>query len=194
MNKSESPQIRLHSGPNEADPIVGEVRFRAFTTSDITIRHTSRENSSPDGIEAISYDSYVEVTKKGALITDVHSFSFDFPSGDGILRETFEWRRSAGPEVKALATENVGKENSSCDDRGLKLVNVRTRELIAVFASRTHHRVADPMKIAGKLRFTARGKEDDEFEKMVVLSILSIIERGLAAFHSFSCHLTDKEN
>jgi hypothetical protein len=35
---------------------------------------------------------------------------------------------------------------------GPKPVNVRTRELIAVFAGGKHHRVYNPIKIGGKLR------------------------------------------
>jgi hypothetical protein len=118
------------------------------------------------------------LTKKGVLTTDVHTFSLDVPSSDGTLRERFEWRHSGGPEVKALATDNVGKENYSGDDRGLKLVSVRTKELIAVFAGGKYNKVYNPMKIAGKLRFINAEQGSDEFQKLVVLSILSIMERG----------------
>jgi hypothetical protein len=123
-------------------------------------------------------DLLIELTKKGALTTDVHIFALDIPSSDGTLRERFEWRHSRGSEVKALATDNVGKENYGGNDRGLKLVNVRTEELIAVFAGGKYNKVYNPMKIAGKLRFTNVEQGSEEFRKLVVLSILSIMERG----------------
>ena len=58
----------------------------------------------------------MEVTKKGALTADIHSISFDVSSAEGLLRERFGWRDSGGLEVKALANENVGKENYSGDE------------------------------------------------------------------------------
>jgi hypothetical protein len=62
--------------------------------------------------------------------------------------------------------------------RGLNLVNIKTRELIAVFAGGKHHRVYNPMKITGKLRIIHIEEESDEFGTVVVLSVLSIMERG----------------
>lgn len=179
-NKSETPQIQLHNGPKETYPLIGDVRFRALKTSEITIGRTSQGNPLSKFNEASMSDLHVELTKKGALTADIHAFSLDVPSAEGTLKERFEWRHSGSPEVKTLATENVGKENYSGDDRGLKLVNVRTKELIAVFAGGNHHRANNPMKIAGKLRFisTEEAKESEEFQKVVVLSILSIMERG----------------
>jgi len=38
-NKIAVPQILLHYGPNDTYPVIGAVRFRATTTSDITVWH-----------------------------------------------------------------------------------------------------------------------------------------------------------
>jgi hypothetical protein len=57
-------------------------------------------------------------------------------------------------------------------------VNVRARELFAVFAGGKHHRVYNPMKITGKLRIIHTEEQSDEFGTVVVLSLLSIMERG----------------
>jgi hypothetical protein len=121
----------------------------------------------------------VELAKKGALTTDTHSFNLNMPSTDGAeAREIFEWRHSGDPEVKALATDDVGNENYCQNDRGLKLVNVRTGHLIAVFAGGKHSRVYNPRKIVGKLRFIAVEQWSDELRLVVVMSMLSIMERG----------------
>jgi len=67
---------------------------------------------------------------------------------------------------------------------GLKLVNVRTRELIAVFAGRKHHRVYNSMMITGKLRIIHTEEESNEFGTVVVLSGLRILkEDSFAIFH-----------
>jgi hypothetical protein len=119
----------------------------------------------------------VELIKERAFTNGVYSFSANVPSSDGTIRQRFEWRHSEGLEMKALSTENMGKENYSRDDRGLKLVNVDTRQLLAVFVAGKQHRVYNPKKIAGKLRFISVEHEYNEFRKVVLLSILSIMER-----------------
>ena len=55
-------------------------------------------------------------------------------------------------------------------------MNVRTRELIAVFAGRKHHRVYNSMKITGKLRIINTEEESEEFGTVVVLSGLRILK------------------
>jgi hypothetical protein len=99
-NKNESPELQFYNGPTDIYAVIGDVRFRRLTTSDITIRHA----------EASGKDLCVELTKNGALTTDIHSFSFYVFSIDRILRKIrMETQRRS--EVIALAADNVGKEN-----------------------------------------------------------------------------------
>ena len=128
-----------------------------MTTSDITIRH----------VVVISTHLHVKLHKEGNLTTDTHSFSFDVFSIDGILRERFEWRHSKRPEIKLCAAGNLGKEKYIGDERGLKLVKFRTKELVAVFSSGKHNKVNNPIKIEGKLRFITFKQEREEFQKAV---------------------------
>jgi hypothetical protein len=176
-NKSNMPQIQLHNGPKEIYPVMGDVQFRRSTLSDITIWHTGQENLLSKFNEAISNELQVELTKKGSLTANVYSFAFDVPAEEGTIREIFEWRQSGGPEVRALAAHSVRKESYSRDDRGLKLVNARTRELVAVFVNGKHDRADNPMEIVGKLRFIKVEQNSEGLRKVVVLSILSIMER-----------------
>lgn len=115
--------------------------------------------------------------KKRALITDIHSFSVGVPSSVGTVREKFEWRQSRGPEIKVLAIENVREEDYSKDNSGMKLVNVNTKQLVAVFLGGKHLQVHNPKIVAGRLRFINTEHESDGFRKVVVLSILSILMR-----------------
>ena len=119
------------------------------------------------------------MTRKGTLTTDTHPFYLKIPSMDEPpIGERFEWRHSGDPEVKALATDNVVKENCCQNDRGLKLVNARTGHLIVVFAGGKHSKVYNTRKIAGKLKSIGAGQWKEEFRVMVVMSMLRIMERG----------------
>lgn len=168
-NKSETPQIQLYHGSTNTYPVIGDVRFRRLTTLDIIIRN----------VVVISIDLYVKLAKEGNLTTDIHSFSFDVLSIDGTLPGRFEWRHSRGPEVKALANYNVGKENYSGDERGLKLVHARKTELPSkCLLGSKHNKVNNPTKIGGKLRFISIEQGIEEFQNAVVLSILRLWKEG----------------
>ena len=61
-------------------------------------------------LKQVAKDLCVELTKNGALTTDIHSFSFYVFSIDRTLRKIrMETQRRS--EVIALAADNVGKEN-----------------------------------------------------------------------------------
>jgi len=129
--------------------------------------------------EGTANEFHVELTRKGTLTTDTHPFYLKIPSMDEPpIGERFEWRHSGDPEVKALATDNVVKENCCQNDRGLKLVNARTGHLIVVFAGGKHSKVYNTRKIAGKLKSIGAGQWKEEFRVMVVMSMLRIMERG----------------
>jgi hypothetical protein len=143
------------------------------------IRRSAQKRPISNTNEGTANEFHVELTRKGALTTDTHSFYLEIPSTDGPpIGERIEWRHSGTPEVKALATDNVDKENDCQTDRGLKLVNVRTGHLIAVFAGGNHSKAYNPRKIAGKRRFIGAGQWSEEFRVVVVMSMLSIMERA----------------
>jgi hypothetical protein len=179
-NNSPIPQIRLHYGPDDTYPVIGTVRFRVTTTSDITIWHdpksTGNETSKYNASDNKSSETKIEMTKTGAMASDVHTFYHTVPIGDGTLvREKFEWRHSGEPEVKALATENHPGENITQEKRGLKLVRASTGQALAVFAGGKHQRNYNPKRVAGKLRFVGQQVLDP---LVVVMSVLSIMERS----------------
>ena len=179
-NKSTVPQIRLHYGPDDTYPVIGAVRFRATTTSDVTIWHDPTsvgvEPSKYDAKDNASLETKIEMTKTGLGTVDVHTFYHMVPSRNGTLeREKFEWRHSGDPEVKALATENLPGENISRQDRGLKLVQASTGQMLAAFIGGKHQRALNPRRVAGKLRFFGPSVLDP---LVIVMTILSIMERG----------------
>jgi len=179
-NKTAIPQIRLHYGPDDTYPVIGAVRFRATSTSDITVWHDPKsvgiEASKYDAKDNASSETKIELAKTSAALVDLHSFHHMVPSPDGTLvREKFEWRHSGDPEVKALATENLPGENISQQDRGLKLVRVSTGQMLAVFSGGKHQRVLNPKRVAGKLRFVGEFVLDP---LVIVMTILSIVERS----------------
>jgi hypothetical protein len=66
------------------------VRFRALKTSDIKIPQTSQGSPLPKFNQVTTNYLHVELTKKGALPSDIHSFSLYVPLLDETLRESFE--------------------------------------------------------------------------------------------------------
>jgi hypothetical protein len=76
---SESPQIQLHNGPKETYPVSGNVRFRALKTLDINIPQTSQGSPLSKLNEATTNYLHVELTREGALTSDIHSFSLYVP-------------------------------------------------------------------------------------------------------------------
>jgi hypothetical protein len=174
-NKTAIPQIRLHFGPDDTYPVIGTVRFRMTTTSDITIWHdpksTGHETAAYVSTSNQASETKIEMTKTGAMLTDVHMFYHMTLSEDGTLvREKFEWKHSGEPEVEALATENHPGENISQERRGLKLSRASTKETLAVFSGAKHQRVYNPKRVAGKLRFVGRSVLDPIVVVMTILS------------------------
>lgn len=179
-NKSPLPQIRLHHRPDDTYPVIGTVGFRMNTTSDITIWHdpksTGKERSAYDSTGNKSWETKIEMTKTGAMTSDVHTFYYMVSSNNGtIIREKFEWKHSGDPEVEALATENRPGENITQEKRGLKLVRTSTGTILAAFAAGKHQRMYNPKRVAGKLRFMGNSVLDP---LVVAMTILSIMERS----------------
>jgi len=179
-NRSVIPQIRLHYGPDNTYPVIGTVRFRASTTSDITIWHHPPSSAPLTVSEPASsgIETKIEFTKTGAMTSDLHTFYHILPEANGLWsREKYEWKHSGEPEVTQLATENLPGENISQQNRGVKLIRAATQEMIAVFSGGVHSRLYNPRRVAGKLRFVDEGA-NEELRLLAVMSILSIVERG----------------
>jgi hypothetical protein len=81
----------VHNGPKETYPVSGNVRFRALKTSDIKIPQTSQGSPlSKSKRSSNQLLACVELAKKGALTSDIHSFSLYIPPLEGTLRGSFE--------------------------------------------------------------------------------------------------------
>jgi len=172
------PPIRLHSGPDDTYPLLGSVKFNVGPVSDISFwRSRSGGNGVVNNTEAGAEEAQVEIKPKGFLTSDNHTFRASF-SSSGPGGEVFEWKHSGSTEVKALATDNVGKEDYAQQTRGLKLVRVADNKEVAIFVGGVHGRTLNPKRIAGKLRFVGDEQGSEEWKLCAVLSILTIFERG----------------
>lgn len=180
-NNSKIPQIRLHYGPDDTYPLIGTVKFRANTTSDVTLWHdaqaTGTETSKYAAEQNKNSEAKIELKKGGILSSDVHTFRHRVQTSDGkpAQLESFEWRHSGDPEVAALAMENLPGEDITQEARGLKLMRVSIGQTLAAFAGGKHQRKLNPRRVAGKLRFVGQPVLDP---LVVVLTILSIMERA----------------
>ncbi|KAH6667676.1 hypothetical protein B0J14DRAFT_169452 [Halenospora varia] len=174
-SKSEIPSVRLHYGPDDTYPVIGDVRFRTSPGSDITLYPCVLGSSSSASIT----ETHIELLNNTAMTADVHFFYQNITDSSGsIIRKNFEWRHSGGPEAKALATDNVGEEDYCQVKRGLKLMDVATGEVLAVYCGGRQNRNLNPKRLGGKLRFLASEEKWGEgFRLVVVLSILCIVER-----------------
>jgi hypothetical protein len=103
-NKTVVPQIRLHYGPDDTYPVIGDVRFRMTTTSDITIWHNNLGGLVYNSLEESATETHVELTKQGALTTDIHAFSVKRLSSDGTYATRTSVRKTTPgmTEVKSL--------------------------------------------------------------------------------------------
>jgi hypothetical protein len=96
---------------------------------------------------------HVELTEKGALITDVHAFSVKILSNNGTyVSKKAAWEHSSDAEATVLATESVNGENYRQD----------IGEIVAMFSGGEHNRKLNLKRIAGKLRFTRQEEGNDE--------------------------------
>lgn len=86
--------------------------------------------------------------------------------------------------MKALATTNIPNERfANSAERGLKLVRLRNNvdKIVAVFVMGWRAPVANPRRIAGKLRFLEGSNDVEDINKfrlIVLMSVLSMMENG----------------
>jgi hypothetical protein len=121
-NKREGPQNRLHFGSEETNSVIGDIRFRRSATSNIIFHRNNDALANSDA--ATSNEMHVKLTKKGGLTTDVQwtRLLCVLPQQNGRQAgKRYEWRHSGGPEIKGLATDNVGVGNYSQDERAWSL-------------------------------------------------------------------------
>ena len=86
--------------------------------------------------------------------------------------------------MKALAATNLpGERFANVAQRGLKLVRKRNNveKIVAVFVMGWRAPVANPRRIAGKLRFLDASNDVEDRNKyrlIVLMSVLSMMEEG----------------
>jgi hypothetical protein len=137
------PTVILRSGPSPTSEPIATANITSFgSVFDVTVGSMN-----------------IPVKKVSAFSS---AFTFVFPVAG--KPETFEWRRSTGPEIKALK----GGSN------GLKLVHVLSDRVVATWA-RPHAGLSKK----GKMRFTAKDRESmgDDFEAVVVATLGAFMER-----------------
>jgi hypothetical protein len=123
-----------------------------------------------NSLEESATETHVILTKQGALTTDVRAFSVKRLSNDGTyVTEKFAWKHSGDPEVRALATENVNDENYARNDRGQKLMNLTTGDMVAVLKGGEHSRRLNPKVPFG---FWVYGQILERIDILVVVSRL----------------------
>lgn len=188
-----TPPIQVHSTPAPDSMVIADVKFNSTPSTDLTIYHFPQLGTNH------SSASHVKLSNHGAMTTGHHSFTV--PKGT-ILSDTvsdgeevtFEWRHSGEGTIKTLAKENLQGEDYAQNDRGLKLVRAGGNEILAVFVGGSlMNRRLNPRRIAGKLRFVGDSEVENgksEFRLLVVLSLLSMMERGYDNERTFSgCNL-----
>lgn len=188
------PDIMLHSGPSKASTVLCLAKFHSVTqATDITLcppapkpisSNFSQTNFSlPVGNRSEEekeqnrpkFKFEVLTTSGGIFTTEKYSFSHTLPRT--LVREKFEWRYTSGPFVRTL--------ESARESGGLKLIRMRTGDVVAVYAGLgPSSRASNPSRVMGMFRFL-RGEETaglgGEFEALAIISILSIVERNRRA-------------
>jgi hypothetical protein len=184
----------LHSGPSKASTVLCLAKFHSVTqATDITLcppapKPISSNFSQTNFSLPIGNRSEEEkeqnrpkfkfealTTSGGIFTTEKYSFSHTLPRT--LVREKFEWRYTSGPFVRTL--------ESARESGGLKLIRMRTGDVVAVYAGLgPSSRASNPSRVMGMFRFL-RGEETaglgGEFEALAIISILSIVERNRRA-------------
>ena len=148
---SSQPSVVLHTGPYESASALATADFHPFSS----------------GIDIMLSKRAVKLEREGPF-SNITYFVYPIPQANGqVLSERFEWKPSSGPEVQSL-------QGSS---RGMKCVRARSGEVVAAWAApNVVHRKK------GKMRFLLNkdgfGAGKEKFEIMVVISILSIMEKA----------------
>ncbi|KAE8444476.1 hypothetical protein EG329_000460 [Mollisiaceae sp. DMI_Dod_QoI] len=141
------PDITLYQGCNKWYRQLASAQFKGRNGElQITLGSTSYGEAPTEKVEC---EGFFQV---------VHHFSLYLDSL--LARERFEWRDCRYGEVKAM-------RHSS----GMKLVRVKTDEVIVVYA-----KVSCAMKKTGKMKFLNGSMLGNDFQIMAAMSLLSILE------------------
>lgn len=146
---SSQPSVVLHSGAYESAAPIATADFHSFSSS----------------VDVMLFSQPFALEREGAFST-VTFFNYPIPQANGQVQlERFEWKSSSGPEVQSLRGSS----------HGMKCVRVRTGEVVAAWA-----RANSGTRKKGKMAFMMRdrGLGDEKFETMVVISVLSIMEKA----------------
>jgi hypothetical protein len=143
------PSVVLHSSSSPSAPPLATAQFHGLSSS-------------------IDVQLFAPGTGKTFKLENTGTFTrgYIFPAvlANG-EREMFEWKSSSGADVQSLEGRS----------HGMKLVRMRSGEAVAAWT-----RANSGYKKKGKISFlrTDRGALGEGFELMVVISILSIMEKA----------------
>jgi hypothetical protein len=112
-------------------------------------------------------------------------FKFYVPSVDKTTRhlQAFKWKQCKGsPEVVALARERAMPTHDWCmldrnNKRGMKLFQIDTGEVLAVFVSGKSHSTMNPVKISAKIKWFESETWTEELKLAAFLSLMTYCEK-----------------
>lgn len=122
--------VTLHHGPQELSPPVAAYFHAGFWNprkSPAHVRIACPEE--PAAAAGLSGGGSVPLKYRKVTIENSSTFIVDVPDpqgGSALRPETFEWRPSYGPAIKAVAALGEGKSQSKIFHSGMKLVRLST--------------------------------------------------------------------
>lgn len=147
---SSKPNVELHGSRNSSSPVIATADFPAFSNSiDIELMASDRNPAERARVS------------KNDFFSSGMSFSCVLPGGK---RESFEWKRSSGPEVARLQGRS----------HGMKLARSSTGEIVAAWAQ-----PGMSTRKKGKMAFLGnREALGEKFELMAVMCMIGIMEKA----------------
>jgi len=150
-----TPDVTIHAGNDKTGPVIGAAKFSSMFSKSVSFGLGDPQGPAANDIvwESLS-------RSKGNLLSRAEwRFSVTLKG----QRRTYTWRhtRDVGPEAIKYSMQN------------LQLVDDETREVMAVFANNG----IKGWKKKGKLQFADRDGEGTEWEKVVLLTGLTLVEK-----------------
>ncbi|TVY86352.1 hypothetical protein LAWI1_G008911, partial [Lachnellula willkommii] len=100
---SSKPSIELTSSANPASPPLAHADLHRFS-SDTDVAIFSPAIQKPSPLRPLLTTTF----QKSRVFSTAHTFTIPIPNGRGSQTQTFEWRSSSGPEVRALQGRSHG--------------------------------------------------------------------------------------
>ena len=151
--------VTLHAGSDRTGPILGVAKYTPFS-SDMKVGLGDPNAADISGL----YVTWEDVTKESKIKHSSYKWSMTLPGT--YERRSFTWKR----------THHFGLENEGRTAKwavtNFKLIDDQTREIVANFANNG----IKQWKKMGK--FVVRAEYGQEWELMVLLTVLAIIEKA----------------